>query len=145
MATPENIKRQADEVEYLALAQVYVQKISTHEVEQADTEELPGWLKNRAYVVGGDTTGIRQWDPKPGEELVGRLESSVTMSKGGTAYRFDCHGQKILLTRGGVIFADRINATRPEAGDFFYMKYKGELPAKQGQNPARDWLVIKLL
>ena len=94
-----------------------------------------------------------EWVPtQPWESLTGILMRKTAMTHGGTAYVFDMRSLEeindadsdprlVLLKKGGRILDTYMRHI--EIGDFVYVRYRGELPAKPGQNPARDWRLVK--
>lgn len=117
------------------------------EIEQmVDTNEPP----LPAHVVdGGEELGLNaqfEWVPLiPYESLEGILIGSTPMKLGGVAYLFEVDREEgpthVLLKKGGRIFERCIQ--QAVQGDHLYIRYLGQLEAKPGQNPARNWRLIR--
>jgi len=121
---------------------------------QDDEPPVPESVRRRArQELSGDAS--HEWLPLYRfEVLEGRLIKRTPMTKGGTAYVFDDvsvaengalgteHPDRVLLKKGGTILCDRL-ANVP-LGARLWIRYQGELDAKSGQSPARDWYVILL-
>lgn len=101
-------------------------------------------------IDGGEELGSNaqfEWVPlMPYESLEGVLIGSTPMKLGGVAYLFeiDREGEPkhVLLKKGGRIFERCIE--HAVQGDRLYVRYLGQLEAKPGQNPARNWRLIRL-
>lgn len=101
-------------------------------------------------VHGGEELGFTaqlEWVPLvPYESLEVVLVRSTPMKLGGIAYLFEValEGEikQVLLKKGGRIFERCMQDV--VQGDCLYIRYLGQLEAKPGQNPARNWRVIRL-
>lgn len=118
-----------------------------------DEPPLPTHILSRHHQDVSSEVGL-EWEPfNVWESIEGILVRKTTMSLGGTAYVFDMRssGKKsgldsspclVLLKKGGRILDSYMQHV--QIGDCVYVRYRGELEAKPGQNPARDWRVVKV-
>lgn len=103
------------------------------------------------HIVDGQELGSNaqlEWIPLvPYESFEAVFVGSTTMKLGGVAYLFDVdwkgETRRVLLKKGGRIFERCMQET--VLGDCLYIRYLGQLEAKPGQNPARNWRVMRLL
>lgn len=118
-----------------------------------DEPPLPDHILNRQHEDVSSEVAF-EWEPTyPWESIEGVLIRRTTMNLGGTAYVFDIRTQEgmdksdsqprlVLLKKGGRILDSYMQHV--QIGDFVYVRFRGELEAKPGQNPARDWRVVKV-
>jgi hypothetical protein len=120
-----------------------------------DEPDLPDHIRQRPCQ--DVTSQVRhEWDPvRPYEELEGVLVRRTAMKLGGTAYVLDIRSDEeetnapdsepvlVLLKKSGRILDSCMGNV--QVGERVYIRYLGELTAKPGMHPARDWRVIKLL
>jgi|CXWL01.1.fsa_nt_gi hypothetical protein len=110
---------------------------------------LPTHVQDGGYQELGSEVSY-EWDPlTPWESLEGFLVGKTAMRLGGTAYTLQVDLNKenepfslVLLKKGGRILDACLRDV--EIGECIYIRFRGLLPAKPGQNPARDWRVLKL-
>jgi hypothetical protein len=110
---------------------------------------LPTPVRDGEYQELGSEVSY-EWDPlTPWESLEGFLVGKTAMRLGGTAYTLEVDLNEdnqpfslVLLKKGGRILDSCLREV--EVGDHVYIRFRGLLPAKPGQNPARDWRVLKL-
>ena len=123
--------------------------IPLHRAPTGDEPPLPSHLQENAYTeLGSEVTW--EWNPiLAWESLEGTLVGKTVMRLGGTAYILQIDGGEdgeegflVLLKRGGRILDSCMKEV--EIGDRVYIRYRGLLPAKPGQNHPRDWRVLKL-
>ncbi len=118
-----------------------------------DEPPLPDHILNQQHQDVSSEVAL-EWEPiYPWESIEGVLVRRTTMSLGGTAYVFDmrplakfgesdARPRLVLLKKGGRILDSYMQHV--QIGDRVYVRYRGELEAKPGQNPARDWRVVKM-
>lgn len=118
-----------------------------------DEPPLPAHILNKHHQDVSSEVAF-EWEPfHTWEGIEAVLVRRTTMSLGGTAYVFEMRspgkfGESeskpylVLLKKGGRILDSFMQHV--QIGDRVYVRYRGELEAKPGQNPARDWRVIKL-
>lgn len=130
----------------LRQAALYARNMTTVDIPKHEANEVPDWLtkSQAAYTMPDSGNAVASWEPKPGEECIGQVVKMHSMKLGGMAMHLDIGGIQVLHKRGGNIFIARCHDLQVQPGDWLYIKYKGDLPAKEGQSPARDWNVIKL-
>lgn len=110
---------------------------------------LPTHVRDGEYQELGSEVSY-EWDPlTPWESLEGFLVGKTAMRLGGTAYTLEVDLNEdnqpfslVLLKKGGRILDSCLREV--EVGDHVYIRFRGLLPAKPGQNSARDWRVLKL-
>lgn len=118
-----------------------------------DEPPLPAHILNRHHQDVSSEVGL-EWEPlHVWESIEGILVRRTPMNLGGIAYVFDMRppakfGESdakprlVLLKKGGRILDSYMQHV--QIGDRVYVRYRGELEAKPGQNPARDWRVVKV-
>ena len=122
--------------------------IPLHRPPLKDEPPLPSHIQEEdGYEELGSEVNW-EWNPNlPWESLEGLLVERTVMRLGGTAYTLEVDaedGEKflVLLKKGGRILENCMREV--ELGERVYIRYRGLLPAKPGQNPPRDWRVLKL-
>lgn len=114
-----------------------------------DEPPLPTHMQHGTYQELGSDISY-EWDPLvPWESMEGYLVSKTPMRLGGTAYTLEVDTGKddaplslVLLKKGGRILDSCLRDV--EIGERVYLRFRGLLPAKPGQNCARDWRVLRL-
>lgn len=118
-----------------------------------DEPPLPAHILNKHHQDVSAEVGL-EWEPlHMWESIEGVLVRRTAMSLGGTAYVFDMRSpgkidapdsrpRLVLLKKGGRILDSFMQHI--EIGGRIYIRYRGELEAKPGQNPARDWRVVRI-
>lgn len=113
-----------------------------------DEPPLPDHLRDGNYEELGSEVNW-EWDPiTRWESTEAVLINKTAMKLGGTAYTLAIDtGQPgkelplVLLKKGGrILDACMLDVN---LGDRFYIRFRGLLPAKPNQNPARNWRVLK--
>lgn len=119
--------------------------VTVERMSESNEPPLPEHIANGGEELGLDAQ--LEWVPiTPYESLEGVLVGSSTMKLGGSAYLFETHLEgdikQVLLKKGGRIFERCMQHAMQ--GDHLYIRYLGQLEAKPGQHPARNWRVLRL-
>lgn len=119
--------------------------VEIEQILEMDEPALPAHIVDRGEELG--LNAQFEWAPLiPYESLEGVLVGSTAMKLGGIAYIFevDRKGERtqVLLKKGGRIFERCMQ--HAGQGDRLYIRFLGQLEAKPGQNPARNWKVIRV-
>ncbi len=113
--------------------------------DSGDKIPVPSFLKNRTMREAPGLSPTVDWRrAKVGQGVVGRwlgFRGEVGPYKSNLYDLADLQTGEIFGVWGGIVLDRKVSSIDPQKGDLVLVQFLGELAAKPGQNPARDFRV----